>query len=239
MSVKRVNIVIPKEDGGFELYRMKEWLRQHPDRLPPGLDATTLTSYQLRDRLKKHGWSVQNLDGETRLTPPGDHSTLSNIQEILGDGDVTLDKESPDDTEFPDASFGLEYQLRDFIAQNIGTLEILGRSISLYVDASGREGIEYPTSVGPIDILAVDNSGAFFVFELKRARSPDHTIGQLTRYMGWIGQTIGRNCEINGIIVAREISGNLRYSISVIPNIHLFEYKIEFHLNKINSMIET
>src|SRR5208337_498229 len=48
---------------------------------------------------------------------------------------------------------------------------------------NGRSGIEFPTAVGPIDILAIDASGDFFVFELKRARSPDHAIGQPTRYM--------------------------------------------------------
>jgi RecB family endonuclease NucS len=65
--------------------------------------------------------------------------------------------------------------------------------VRLFVDPVGRDGVEYPTAVGPIDILAADDSGAFFVFELKRARSPDHAMGQLTRYMGWVRQTIKRN----------------------------------------------
>jgi Fructose-bisphosphate aldolase class-I len=36
------NIVLPREDGGVELYAMKEWLRQHPQHLPPGVDPTVL-----------------------------------------------------------------------------------------------------------------------------------------------------------------------------------------------------
>jgi RecB family endonuclease NucS len=98
-----------------------------------------------------------------------------------------------------------------------------------------RDGIEFPTAVGPIDILAVDDSGAFFVFELKRARSPDRAIGQLTRYMGWVRQTIGKDREVKGIIVAKEISDSLRYAVSVVPNVSLFEYEVEFRLKPVQT----
>ena len=81
-----------------------------------------------------------------------------------------------------------------------------------------------------IDILAVDDQGGFVVFELKRARSPDYAIGQLARYMGWVQQTIGKGHEVRGIIVAKEIGKNLRYAVSVVPNVNLFEYDVEFHL---------
>ena len=66
-AVKRFNVVIAKDDGGVELYPMKEWLRQHPDRVPTGLDATSSTSHELRNGLKKIGWSVQSTDNEVRL----------------------------------------------------------------------------------------------------------------------------------------------------------------------------
>jgi hypothetical protein len=69
-----------------------------------------------------------------------------------------------------------------------------------------------------------------FVFALKRARSPDHAIRQLTRYMGWMRQTIGRDREVNGVIVAKEISDSLRYALSVVPNVRLFEYEVNSHL---------
>lgn len=68
--MKRFNVVIPKDDGGAEFYPMKEWLRQHPDQLP-GWDANGSTSHQLRDALKKKGWSVQETDSEVRLIMPG------------------------------------------------------------------------------------------------------------------------------------------------------------------------
>jgi hypothetical protein len=42
--MKRYNVVIPRKDGGIEVHAMKEWLRQHPSRVPAGLDATASTS---------------------------------------------------------------------------------------------------------------------------------------------------------------------------------------------------
>jgi RecB family endonuclease NucS len=71
---------------------------------------------------------------------------------------------------------------------------------------------------------------------LKRARSPDYAIGQLSRYMGWVHQTIGKGREVNGVIVAKEIGDGLRYAVSVVPNVSLFEYEVEFHLKPVEEI---
>ena len=229
--MQRFNVVIPKEDGGIELYPMKEWLRQNPDHIPPSLDATASTSHQLRDGLKKMGWSVETLTNEVRLIMPGTMYRKENIDAVLGE-----DGGEVEDIGDICASFTLEYQLRDFIAQNISVITIEGRKLRLYVEPTGRDGIEFQTPVGPIDILAIDDSNAFIIFELKRGRSPDHAIGQLTRYMGWVKQTIGKENEVRGIIVAKTITENLEYAVKVIPNISLFEYEVSFQLKPILSV---
>jgi hypothetical protein len=54
--------------------------------------------------------------------------------------------------------------------------------------------------------------------------------------MGWVRQTIGKDREVNGIIVAKEISDNLRYAVSVVPNVSLFEYEVEFRLKPAQSI---
>jgi endonuclease len=69
--MKRFLVVIPKPDGGVEVHAMKQWLRQHPDQVPSGLDATTSTSHQLRGALKRSGWSIDENESEVRLVPPG------------------------------------------------------------------------------------------------------------------------------------------------------------------------
>lgn len=221
--MKRFVVLIPKDDGGIELHPMKEWLRQHPDRVPNGIDPTHSTSHQLRDGLKKDGWSVDETDFQVRLVPPDARSSDA-VESVLGDLDEGLE------TKEPETSFALEYQLRDFIAQNLGAISVQGKRLRLYVDPTGRDGVEFPTAVGPIDILAIDDSGAFYVFELKRARSPDHVIGQLARYMGWVMQTIGRDRDVHGVIVAKTIRENLHYAALVVPNLSLFEYEVSFKL---------
>jgi endonuclease len=186
----RFNVVVPKIDGGADLYPMKEWLRRHPEILP-GVDPSIETSHQLRNRLRRLSWSVHETPDEVRLVPPG--TADSAVEAILGENEEL----NGGDAEAADAYFALEYQLRDFLASNLATTDVQGKKLRLYADpATGRNGIEFPTAVGPIDILAVDEAGAFYVFELKRARSPDHAIGQLSRYMGWVCQTIGKDRRV-------------------------------------------
>jgi endonuclease len=186
---------------------MKEWLRQHPDENTTGLDPTSSTSHQLRDALRKGGWSVRETDTRVLLLKPGTTDDTVAIDAVLGTTEDELGDREP---EPEDTSFSLEYQLRDFLAQNLSAIDVGGRRLRQYVDPAGRDGIEYPSAVGPIDLLAVDEGGSFYVFELKRARSPDHAIGQLARYMGWV-HTIGARNTVNGIIVAKQISDKLRY----------------------------
>ncbi len=224
--MKRFNVVVPKEDGGIELYPMKQWLRQHPERVPSGLDATTSTSHELRNGLKKVGWSVQDTESEVRLVMPGPAELESAVDDVLGG-------EGPEEDAQHEATFALENQLRDFLAQNLSVIPVEGRKLRLFVDPTGRDGVEFQTDIGRIDVLGVDDTGAFVVFELKRGRSPDHAIGQLLRYMGWVKQTIGKDQKVRGVIVAKTISEGLRYAITMIPDVSLFEYEVSFELKPI------
>ena len=225
--MKRFYVVLDNE--GVKRHPMKPWLREHPEELPKDCDypATRKTSHQLRDALKKNGWGKQETPSEVLLTPPG----------------VVLNVPPPDDSEgdevddLREAEFTLEYQLRDFLAQNLESISVDGKKLSLFVDDHDKDGVEYPTEVGPIDILAVDETGAFVVFELKRARSPDRAIGQLSRYMGWVKHTIGRGKEVRGVIVAKTISRNLRYAVTVIPDVSVFEYEVRFTLNAVTGPV--
>ncbi len=203
------------------MYPMKEWLRQHPDQVPSGQDPTYSTSRQLRDGLKKMGWTVQVTDNEERMIMPGTF-----VEPIM-----TEDTDEED--ERPETRFSLEYQLRDFLAENIESVPVNGMKLKLYVNPEGIDGVEYHTAVGPIDILAIDENEDFVVFELKRAGAPDKAIGQLSRYMGWVKKTIGKGKKVRGVIVAKSISENLRYSILAVPDVSLFEYEISFNLNQV------
>ena len=216
--MKRFYVVL--DDQGDQRHPMKPWLRQNPHVLPEDCDypGSKKTSHQLRDTLKRNDWAEQQTPSKVLLTPPG----------------VALKEPLPELEEnenLPEAEFTLEYQLRDFLAQNLEAIPVDGKQLSLYVDENDTDGVEYPTDVGRIDILAVDDAGDFVVFELKRARSPDRAIGQLSRYMGWVKHTIGKGKHVRGVIVAKAISHNLRYAATVILEVSLFEYEVSFALN--------
>jgi endonuclease len=231
--MKRFLVAIPTDDGGVELHPMKAWLRDNPSELPPGSDPTADNSHQLRAALKKAGWIVRDGDTEVRLVRPADAGSFERIVDVLGDDENATIGLSSQDSE---QSFGLEHQLRDFLAQNLHRIPIAGRSLKVYVDQTGRDGIEYPTDVGPIDILATDDNGAFIVFELKRARVADQAVGQLARYMGWVKHTIGRGRSVSGVVVAKRIDTKLKYAASVVPGVTLLEYAVEFHLHEANDL---
>ncbi|KRP57644.1 nuclease [Pseudomonas synxantha] len=209
---------------------MKNWCRANPTEAPP-LNPNEANSQALRRGFERLGWSVEETDTQIRFFKPG---TTQSALEVLGETDPDLDQLDTPEGE-RETVFELEYQLRDFIAHNIESLKVDGKSLRLYVDDQGRDGIEYPTGVGPIDILAIDSDGSYVVFELKRGRVADKAIGQISRYMGWLITNREEGTKVKGVIVAKDISQNLRHAVVAVPNVSLFEYHISFTLNEIKA----
>ena len=53
----------------------------------------------------------------------------------------------------------------------------------------------------------------WWVIELKRGRASDRVVGQIGRYVGWLGRYHTRRGEqTRGVILAREISARLRHA---------------------------
>jgi len=226
-------VVIPKTSGGVEVYPLKEWLRSNPEQLPSDM-TTRNTSHTLRAGLKKLGWKRQDTEDEVRLFPPSSGDDISRVIDVLGDAE---DEEEEID-ESGETTFSLEYQLRDFIASNMESIDIGGKKLRVYVDELERDGVEYQTGVGRIDILAVDENDNFYVFELKRASSPDKAFGQVARYMGWLRNTIGKNRNVYGVIVSKTVSRNLRFAKTITPDVFLYEYEVSFALQEAHGLDE-
>jgi hypothetical protein len=132
------------------------------------------------------------------------------------------------------ASFALEGQLRDFLIGRLPRLTIGGMQLRLYRDAAGRSGREYPTDVGPIDILAIAPDNTVVVIELKRDRGPDRALGQLARYMGWVRTHLAAGAAVRGVVVARRIDDKLRYAAAAMPGVLLLEYDIRFDVREVS-----
>lgn len=184
--VQRHVVVLPIEGGGEEVHPLKKWLRDHPGEVDPGFDFVKGTSHQMRTALQKRGWDMQVTADQVRLMRPG------TAGDLLAEEEEAEEEQEAGDAEQVAPYFGLEFQLRDFLAKNLDTIEVVpGKRLQLY-----DRGVEYPTEVGPIDILAVEKGnpagGPFYVFELKRAKSPDSAIGQVARYMACIEDTVGK-----------------------------------------------
>jgi len=127
--------------------------------------------------------------------------------------------------------FYMEKQLEDFIIHNWKSTE-LGKRFDLIIEEGELVSQQYPTDIGPIDILAKDReSGSYIVIELKKNQTSDDTVGQLTRYMGWIKEKKS-DSNVMGIIIAAEFDKKLEFAIKVVPNIEVFLYKVSFKLDE-------
>ena len=69
------------------------------------------------------------------------------------------------------------------------------------------------------------------VIELKKNQTSDDTVGQLTRYMGWVMKNM--NVEnVKGIIIAGAFDKRLEYALAAVQNVEVFLYKVDFTLNE-------
>ena len=152
----------------------------------------------------------------------------------LADGAGENLSSTVDAAEVTDDSYGmfaLEAHLRDYLARNLPKLPDHTVPLTLY-RTNDRDGVEFQTDVGPIDILATNN-GDFYVLELKLGRGPDAALGQILRYMGWVKEHLANEKKVYGIIVASDIGQKLRYAATQVPNIRLMEYNLKVDLQPV------
>jgi RecB family endonuclease NucS len=76
----------------------------------------------------------------------------------------------------------------------------------------------------------VDKNGRYVVIELKVSRGYDRVVGQLLRYMTWVEQNMETSQPVRGIIVANEMTADLKLACARVPDIRLIEYEISFKL---------
>ena len=141
---------------------------------------------------------------------------------ILDETPATEDKST--------GEFAYEHDLRDFLARNLHLIE---PGLQLYTD-EGINGIEFPAGGRYIDLLAVDADSNYVVIELKVSKGYDRVVGQLLRYVNWIKKhhaEPGR--QVRGIILAKQISDDLRLACLSLPDISLYEYELAVSVNKV------
>jgi len=142
----------------------------------------------------------------------------------------------------PSQSLGalLEEDLRHYIA-NLPTLEsVLGeeyRGYRLCKEPDGRiTGELYDTKiVGQIDLLYQNDNGDFLVIELKRTEdTSDKAVGQIARYLGWVHENLSKNKKVEGLLIARSASEELKYAVNALKGCKLLTYEIQFKFTPVS-----
>jgi hypothetical protein len=128
--------------------------------------------------------------------------------------------------------FYLEEELENFLIRNWDQTE-LGRRYDLIEEDGEMVSQQYPTAMGPIDILAQDkNTKQFVVIELKRDQTSDQTVGQLARYMGWLEENKTKGSPTKGIIIAGKFDNRLYYALKKLKDAEVYLYQVDFKLDE-------
>ena len=140
------------------------------------------------------------------------------------DGTATADEDEEE------IEFAYEYDLRNYLVKNLSIIE---KGLKLY-EADGVDGEEFYVAGTSrrIDILAVDKDNKFVVIELKVKRGYEKVVGQALFYQSSI-KTIFKQDKVRVIIIAREISPELKTATAYLPDFELFEYQLSLTLNKV------
>lgn len=135
-----------------------------------------------------------------------------------------------EDNDLEKQNFYLEKYLENFLFTNWESTE-LGKKYEIIVENGEPVSLQYKTDIGRIDLLVKDKtSGDYLIIELKRAQTSDDTIGQVTRYMGWVKKNLAGNNKVRGLIIAESFDEKIRYSLETVKDIKFMSYNIQFKL---------
>jgi hypothetical protein len=187
---------------------------------------TLVRDKNLLDEFCKQVWESGLTDkGKTRI------KFLENLLiRFNNDQDGTAVEDEDDEVAREESEFAFEKDLQKYLVKN---LHIIEKGLKLYQtdEVDGEEFYVSGTS-RRIDILAVDKDDNFVVIELKVSRGYEKVVGQTLFYQSNI-KTIFNRDKVRAIIVAREITPELKTATQFLPDFELFEYQLSLTLSKV------
>jgi transcription antitermination factor NusG len=139
--------------------------------------------------------------------------------------------ESKESSDNEPQTFVLEKYFEEFLVGNWETTELGKKYMLIYSDDGELVSQQYKTDIGKIDLLVKEKSTEnYVVIELKRNQTSDDTIGQISRYMGWVKEKLSKNNIVKGIIIGYSRDEKLYYALKTVSDVEFFLYRINFTL---------
>jgi hypothetical protein len=154
------------------------------------------------------------------------------LNAFLGDNKEEEAQESSEEEGIEETSFAMEEHLKAYLLKDLSVIE---HGLILWKDKNGNPGIEYRVDEDDrrIDILGIDKNNVPVVIELKVSRGYQKVIGQCLYYKNRVKELL-HSPQVRIVIVAREISPELKIATLDLPDVKLFEYRISFSVQPID-----
>lgn len=123
-------------------------------------------------------------------------------------------------------------QVRDLLAEDP---ELLEPGLKLVRDANSTSGVDYPTDVGPIDLLARDAGGALVVVTVAKGDSGSDLVAEILQRIGWVRKHVARTREgVRGMVVMNKAPANLSYAAAAVADTVAFRtYRLKLSFEKV------
>jgi hypothetical protein len=164
------------------------------------------------------------LEGEKKIAAYDSHYAMAKAES-------GIDEDEVDELNGDADGFVYEKELQNYLAKNPGLLE---PGMTLWDVGEGHSATEFQVDEKGrrIDILAKDKNGIPVVIELKVSRGHEKVIGQALYYRECVKAKLNVP-SVRTIIIAREISPELRIALKAVSDVTLFEYRLSMTLTKI------
>lgn len=191
--------------------------------------AMIIALLRRRNLLKKfvdENWPFGTTEKGRRLI-----ERYARIYDRFEESEGSANGEEPEDAGLEETSFAYEQDLRDYLAENLHLLE---SDLALWSTNSDTDAVEFAVddSGRRIDILAKDHTGTPVVLELKVSRGHERTIGQSLYYRARVKELFKAD-RVRIVIIARQISPELRAVAHDLTDVTLFEYRLSMSVQQV------
>lgn len=215
------------EDGlekeAIEIKESKDQYLSYTSTLKRGKIVALLEKNNLLDKFVDKCWSFgKTQEGRRKI------QRYKRVYQAFRDSDRAEEEEEEESME--QTSFAMEEDLRDYLANNLSVIE---SGLQLFKDENDVEGIEYPIDADNrrVDILVLDKNNIPVIIELKVSRGYEKVIGQCLYYKNRVKQMLN-SIKVRIIIIAREITPQLKTATEDLPDVELFQYKLSVNLER-------